>query len=542
MKKIILTNILLILSLSLSAQCFDSLAFSGLHTIGKKTDNTWWGWGRNEGGQLLGSTGVEPNPIQVGIETDWNKVYLGASNTFVIKENGTLWGAGGNQYGSLGVNSSAPYLTTLQQITPANNWVKVAASATHTIALKSDGTIWAWGLNDDYQLGNSPPSLGQLFPIQVGTDTDWVDIDVSTGKSFALKADGTIWGWGRNTGSLIVFGTTPYTVATPTQIGTDNDWLFMSLGGGHILAQKTDSTLWSWGVGPALGVGGTPNVTNTPQQISTDKWKCFSAGRYSTSFGIKEDGTLWAWGVNTNGALGLGDELDRLVPTQIGTDNNWRTVQAGSGSSTSMGVKTDGTVWYWGGSNYSGTYGNGDSYNSTIISSPVQTVGICVDPICDDLDVSITSTAGTLTANATGLSYQWIDCASNTPVSGETGVSFTPAVDGSYAVVITEGFCSDTSACVLIETVGLSEYDVAQKDFIVSPNPAKDVATVKYELTSSNASLEVYDLLGKSLFKQNLSVAKGEVRLNTSTYTSGVYIVVIRQNDGSILQQKLVID
>lgn len=309
-------------------------------------------------------------------------------------------------------------------------------------------------------------------------------------------------------------------------------------GGGHILAQKTDSTLWAWGGGKGLGVGGTPNITNTPQQISTEKWKCFSAGSGGRSFGIKEDGTLWAWGVNTNGLLGLGDALDRLVPTQIGTDNDWRTVQTGY---VSMATKTDGTVWYWG-DNYYGSFGNGDSYDPTVILSPVQTVGICVNPICDDLDVSITSTAGTLTANATGLSYQWIDCASNTPVSGETGVSFTPAVDGSYAVVITEGFCSDTSACVLIETVGLSEYDVAQKDFIVSPNPAKDVATVKYELASSSASLEVYDLLGKSMVKYNLTSAKGEVRLNTSAYASGVYIIVIRQNDGSILQQKLVID
>ncbi len=76
----------------------------------------------------------------------------------------------------------------------------------------------------------------------------------------------------------------------------------------------------------------------------------------------------------------------------------------------------------------------------------------------------------------------------------------------------------------------------------VYPNPARDVATVKYELASSSASLEVYDLLGKSMVKYNLTSAKGEVRLNTSTYASGVYIVVIRQKDGHVLQKKLVID
>lgn len=249
MKKIIFTNILFILSLSLSAQCFENLQFGGMHTIGKKSDNTWWGWGRNDVDQLLGLTGHASNPIQISIETDWNKVYLGALNTFVIKENSTLWGAGSNELGSLGVNSSAPYLTTLQQITTANNWVKVAASNNHTLGLKSDGTIWAWGQNTDYQLGNSPATTEQLFPIQVGTDNDWVDIDAESSTSFALKADGTIWGWGFNPMSLIVSGSSTHKVATPTQIGADNDWLSMSLGGVHILAQKTDSTLWSWGGG-----------------------------------------------------------------------------------------------------------------------------------------------------------------------------------------------------------------------------------------------------------------------------------------------------
>jgi hypothetical protein len=267
--------------------------------------------------------------------------------------------------------------TTFQQITTSNDWVKVSPSSYFTLALKSNGTIWAWGQNNNYQLGNSPATAQQLFPIQVGTDTDWVEIAAGTSTtSFAIKSDGTIWGWGSNPSSIIVFGSGTSTVATPTQVGTDTDWLTMSVGGAHILAQKQDSTLWSWGSGVPMGVGGTPSVTNIPHQITTDKWISFSSGS-SSSFGVKEDGTLWAWGINANGRLGDGTTINRLVPTQIGNDNNWRTVQSGS-ASTTMATKTDGTVWYWGGTNYYGEYGNGLSYGTSHIMTPTQTQGICI--------------------------------------------------------------------------------------------------------------------------------------------------------------------
>lgn len=248
MKKKLLTILLLIFSITINAQCYETLNFGGAHTTAKKSDGTLWGWGAASYGNLLTSNETEPNPIQLDTDTDWNSYKNGAANTFAIKNNGTLWGCGSNQHGCLGVNSSTQQFNTFQQITTATNWVKIAPSWFYTIALKADGTIWAWGQNNNYQLGNTPATAQQLFPIQVGTETDWIEIAVGTGDTvFAIKSDGTIWGWGSNTSSLLIFGTTPYTVSTPTQISTATNWSKMSVGGQHILAQKIDGTLWSWG-------------------------------------------------------------------------------------------------------------------------------------------------------------------------------------------------------------------------------------------------------------------------------------------------------
>ena len=380
MKKILLSIIFLSLTTIINAQCYESLNFGGGHTIGKTTNGFLWGWGYGLAGQMLTTNETEPNPIQVGTSNDWNKVFNGVINTFVIKNNGTLWGCGSNQHGSLGVNSSNQNFTSFQQITIATNWVKVAPSYFHTIALKADGTIWGWGLNNNYQTGNTPASLNQPIPLQIGTDTDWVEIATGTNDtSFAIKSNGTIWGWGSNPTSIIVSGSGTTTVSTPTQVGTDTDWVKMSVGGQHILAQKQDGTLWSWGGGNALGVGGPPSVTNIPQQVSTDTWKGFSTGT-GTSFGIKSDGTLWAWGANSNGQLGLGHTNHPVtLPEQVGTDTNWDTVQARN-FVTTMATKTDGSVWYWG-RNYNGEFGNGTDYDTNYYISPQQTLGICVTPL-----------------------------------------------------------------------------------------------------------------------------------------------------------------
>lgn len=376
MKKLLLFT-LLFSSIAISAQCYESLKFGGTHTIGIKSDGTLWGWGRGDYGHLGTVNWTEPNPLQVGTISNIQNIYPGLINTFVIKTDGTLWGIGSNLNGSLGVNSTSTQFETFQQITTANSWLKVSPSLFFTLALKTDGTIWAWGQDDINQTGNPPASESQTTPIQVGTANDWIDVATSTNSTaFALKADGTIWGWGFNVGSLLVSSSSVVGVNTPIQINGVTGFVKICAGGSHILAQKANGTLWAWGTGPGRGVGdGSPTIGSVPLQISTDTWNYFSAGT-GTSFGIKTDGTLWAWGLNTNGQLGLGTETNHSVPVQIGTDTNWETVQARN-YTTTMATKSDGTVWYWG-TNYYGEFGNGQDYLEVYFTTPQLSPNVCV--------------------------------------------------------------------------------------------------------------------------------------------------------------------
>ena len=111
--------------------------------------------------------------------------------TFAIKDNGTLWGCGNNYKGILGLNTSIQTFSTFQPITTATNWLKISPAQFHTLALKTDGTLWGWGMNNYYQLGFAPAIEQQMTPIQIGTDTDWIELSSGCAEtSFAIKAYG----------------------------------------------------------------------------------------------------------------------------------------------------------------------------------------------------------------------------------------------------------------------------------------------------------------------------------------------------------------
>jgi alpha-tubulin suppressor-like RCC1 family protein len=385
MKKLLFFMLLLQHSV-INAQCYTDIQLGTYHVVGIRTNNTVWGWGTSGFGQLGLLGNFNPSPLEISNLTDWSKIFAGGANTFIIKNNGTLWGLGTSNYGQLGTGSSSGVNASLQQIGTGTNWLKIAPTVEMTIALKTNGTIWGWGQTDDYELGNNLCCANQLTPIQIGTDSNWVDIETGFNAfSFAIKNNGGLWGWGFNIGGVLGQGSSTVTVNVPTQIGTATNWSKLNAGSSHILALKTDQTLWSWGGGGSgqTGDGLNPMLfRNTPRQIGTETWKEVVAGN-KVSFGIKTNGTLWGWGLNDAGQLGLGNTSPQVFPTQIGTANDWAKIMT-DGFYTVMAIKNDGAVYMWG-SNQTGVYGNGTLDNNFTV--PTLIPNICASLSATELSL-----------------------------------------------------------------------------------------------------------------------------------------------------------
>lgn len=292
----------------------------------------------------------------------WKQIEGGYYHSIGLKEDGTLWAWGSNEYGQLGngssVNSDIPI-----QIGTASDWDYISAGIYHNFAIKKDGTLWTWGYNGFGVMGIG---MDSDIPVQVGTDNDWATISTNNGAYFciAIKKNGTLWAWGNNGQNRL--GISGGNRSTPTQIGVETNWAKVSVGDRHVIALKKDATLWSWGnnTDGQLGNGNT-NQINFPTQVGTDNnWHTIRSG-FNQSFAIKIDGSLWAWGKNTSGELGIGNNSNSPIPVQVGTETNWVSIWS---SQSTHALKSDGTLWVWGNNEY-GQLGNGTNTN---INTPEQ--------------------------------------------------------------------------------------------------------------------------------------------------------------------------
>lgn len=219
---------------------------------------------------------------------------------------------------------------------------QLASSMEAVVLLAPDGSLWAWGGTRTDLRSILAPSAFTTTPVRLGSETDWRAVAVGGSTVLAVKANGSLWGWGySHEGELL---TTSKTAALPpAQLGSDTNWADVHIGHGHVLALKRDGSLWAWGRNTygAVGDGSGTNVF-VPTHISPGaKWKTV-VGPSFNSFGIQTDGTIWGWGHD----LLSGGKANLLTPTQLDPGTNWTALAAGDFAL--LAVKSDGTLWVCG--------------------------------------------------------------------------------------------------------------------------------------------------------------------------------------------------
>jgi alpha-tubulin suppressor-like RCC1 family protein len=258
----------------------------------------------------------------------------------------------------------------------------IAAGEYHSLALKNDGTVWAWGDNRYDQLGNGTTIYSSDVPVQVVTSaggpalTGCTKIAGGPFHSLALKDDGTVWAWGYNSNGQLGNGTKtdsnlPVQVVTSVGGPALTGITAIAGGGDHSLALKNDGTVWAWGGNYYGELGnGTNTDSNVPVQVSGLTGITAIAGGGGGSLALKNDGTVWAWGYNHQGQLGNGTNTNSNVPVQVAGLSG--ITKIAGGGSHSLALKNDGTVWAWG-YNYYGQLGNGTNTDSNV---PIQVSGL----------------------------------------------------------------------------------------------------------------------------------------------------------------------
>jgi alpha-tubulin suppressor-like RCC1 family protein len=418
----------------------------------------------------------------------WQTINAGYSHSLAIKTDGTLWAWGDNALGALGdgtnTNRNIP-----TQIGTGNNWLKVAGGAQYSVGIKTNGTLWAWGSNLTGQLGDGT-TINKNTPIQIGSATDWIKIAVGNGHTLAIKANGTLWAWGDNSIGQLGDGTT-VNKNVPTPISTEPNWQSVAVGAGFSLATFGNGQLFAWGNNSdgQLGDGTTTNrLIPTPIGNAFD-WANVAAG-YSHSVGRKSNGLLYTWGNNTFGQLGDGTNLNRLTPTSV----NDQVASIDAGWYYTVGTSTLGNMLICGQNNF-GQLGDGTNSNRN--------------------------------------SSTWSNSTNHQMVSAGAYHTFTIYTDGSLGACginehgrLGDGTIINKNTLTPIAcptSLDVEDFTNASNDVKAYPNPIKDVLNISFD--KEITSVSVYNLLGQEVLTKFINANEGS--LDTSNLASGTYFVKV---------------
>ena len=336
-----------------------TIAAGRFHELWVKDDGSLAAWGHNAGGQVGDGSYIDrsfpvPIPGLTGLKVALGAAAGGSLHSLALKTDGTVWAWGNNAYGQVGDGTS--YSRALPvQVTGLTGVAAVSAGNNHSLALKADGTVWAWGDNDDGQLGDGT-TTGRIVPVRVSGLSGVISIAGGSAHSLALKSDGTVWAWGNNDYDQLGDGSTTWRAA-PAQVAGLTGVVGISTTYLHSVALKADGTVWTWGYNfyGELGDGTTTSRAQPVRVTGLTGVAQVATGGYA-SYARKSDGTVMAWGANYDGQLSDGTLTDRHAPVAMQGVTGAALITAGVSHAAIL--RTDGSVWSVG-QNVVGQLGDG---------------------------------------------------------------------------------------------------------------------------------------------------------------------------------------
>jgi alpha-tubulin suppressor-like RCC1 family protein len=422
----------------------------------------------------------------------WKSLSAGQQSTVGIKTDGTLW-----QFGDTFSGGSYNLIPT--QIGTANNWKSVSVGNIFCLAIKTDGTLWGWGITAEGQFGNGTTVIYLATPTQIGTANDWQKIFCSSYASFAIKTNGTLWSSGKDIAEILGNGLANGNQNTFIQVGIDTNWSSISCSGNtaSVQALKTNGERWAWGDN-SIGTLGDGTIVNksVPTHIGTDLWKSVSTEGGSICSGVKTNGTLWIWGGNTSSPF-----------NQVGTANDWETITCGRYSR--FATKTNGDLLTWGTNNY-GQLGNGTTASNYI--APAFLTNNTWQIIAPGFDHVIVQ-------NASG-TYSW-----GLNDKGQLG-------DGTTV----NKYVPTLIACPVLAT---DDFTLNNK-IAIYPNPNNgNFYLENSDVSNPIAEIKIVDVQGKLVFNQKTISGIEEIKI--SGLQNGLYLVTFIKQDGTLSNQKMMI-
>lgn len=335
-----------------------------------------YGWGSNNLYQLGGYSGVDKSsPVIFGKkDAVFTSIAAGEKFSLALDESGTIWACGYNNGLACGQASSFSTVNSPMAISGSVSYTAMDGGGTHCVAIDSDGMLWSWGTNSSGELGTGSTSGPQSSPLAVfgGAgggqlyNAPAVAVSAGTGHSLAIDTDGAVWAWGMNMTGQLGLGDT-VDRSSPISISMGNAVTAVSAGAYFSLILDENGTAWGFGENASGQCGYDLPAMSTPVSVSgTHIFTAISAG-HNHSLAIDNSGMIWAWGQNDKGQLGNYDTSTQKSPVSIYTYEPKSYVAISAGLNFSLAIDSDGVVWAWG----QGTNGQLDSLSTSDSSSPV---------------------------------------------------------------------------------------------------------------------------------------------------------------------------